>query len=117
MPRPKRVHKTSPKTPSRVKKRRGKARRKAHAHHHPELTGLGLGGLGVFLAAVLWLGFKGGPVADLARSGIGAAAYLAPLVLVPLGALMVGKSELVDLRPFRLGLGLALTGLMLTLGA
>ncbi len=117
MPRPKRVHKTSPKTPSRVKKRRGKARRKAHAHHHPELTGLGLGGLGVFLAAVLWLGFNGGPVADLARSGIGAAAYLAPLVLVPLGALMVGKSELVDLRPFRLGLGLALTGLMLTLGA
>ena len=117
MPRSKRVHKSSPKTPSRIKKRRGKGRGKARAHHHPELAGLGLAGLGVFLGAVLWFGFSGGPVADLARSGIGTAAYLAPVVLVPLGALMVGKSALIDVRPFRLGLGVALTGLQLTLGA
>jgi DNA segregation ATPase FtsK/SpoIIIE, S-DNA-T family len=114
--RKKRPHKTSPKTPSRVKKRRGKAKPKAHAHQHPELVGLALAALGIFLAAVLWFGFNGGPVAHLGRSGIGAAAYLAPLVLVPLGALMVAKSALIDVRPFRVGLGVALAGLMLTLG-
>jgi S-DNA-T family DNA segregation ATPase FtsK/SpoIIIE len=117
MPRSKRAHKTPPKTPARIKKRRGKRRGKTRGHHYPELIGLGLAGLGVFLGAVFWFGFSGGPVADLVRSGIGLAAYLAPVVLVPLGALMVGKSELIDVRPFRLGLAVALTGLVLTLGA
>jgi DNA segregation ATPase FtsK/SpoIIIE, S-DNA-T family len=115
MVRKKRPRKTSPKTPARVKKRR--ARPKGRAHHHPELTGLGLAGLGVFLAAVLWFGLNGGPAAHLVKSALGAAAYLSPLVLVPLGALIVAKSELVDVRPFRLGLGVAVPGLMLTLGA
>src|ERR1700712_5598334 len=120
MARKKRPHKTSPKTPSRVKKRRTKKSRSSkaqgHAHHHPELVGLGLAGLGVFLAAILWFGFNGGPVAHLAKGGVGIAAYLAPLVLIPLGILIVAKSSLIDVRPFRLGLGVALTGLMLTLG-
>ena len=116
MPRKKRVHRTSPKTPSRVKKRRGQTRR-TRSHHHPELVGLGLAGIGVFLAAVLWFGFSGGPVAHLVKAAVGAAAYLAPLVLVPLGGLVVTRSELVDLRPFRLGLGVALGGLLLTLGS
>jgi S-DNA-T family DNA segregation ATPase FtsK/SpoIIIE len=120
MARSKRPHKASPRTPSRVKKRtvrkrRGKSLRQAD--QHPELIGLGLVGLGVFLAAVLWFGFNGGPVAHLVKDGIGAAAYLAPLVLVPLGALMVAKSALIDVRPFQVGLAVALTGLMLTLGA
>jgi S-DNA-T family DNA segregation ATPase FtsK/SpoIIIE len=114
MARKKRPHKTSPRTPSRVKKRRAKP--KGRAHHHPELVGLGLAGLGVFLAAVLWFGLNGGPAAHLVKSGIGAAAYLTPLVLIPVGALMVTRSELIDLRPFRLGLAVAVTGLMLTLG-
>ena len=94
MARSKRVHKTSPKTPSRIKKRRGKGKGKgrSRAHHHPELIGLGLAGLGVFLAAVLWFGFSGGPVGHLVRSGVGVAAYLAPLVLIPLGALMVATN-------------------------
>src|SRR5205085_1938159 len=116
MARKKRPHKTSPKTPSRVRKRRGK-KTKARSHHHPELVGLGLVALGVFLAAILWFGFNGGPVADLVTDAIGDAAYLAPLVLVPLGALIVGRSAVVDVRPFRLGLGVALLGLMLTPGA
>jgi DNA segregation ATPase FtsK/SpoIIIE, S-DNA-T family len=119
MARSKRPHKASPKTPSRVKKRtvrKRRGRRFAHAHQHPELIGLCLGALGVFLAAVLWFGFSGGPVGDLARSGVGVAAYLAPVVLVPLGALMVTRSALIDVRPFQLGLVVALTGLMLTLG-
>jgi DNA segregation ATPase FtsK/SpoIIIE, S-DNA-T family len=116
MARKKRPHKTSPKTPSRVKKRRAK-KTKGHAHHHPELVGLGLAGLGVFLAAILWFSFSGGPVKNLVDAGIGAAAYLTPIVLIPLGAMIVAKSALIDVRPFRLGLGVALTGLMLTLGS
>ncbi len=116
MPRPKRVHKTSPKTPSRIKKRRGKRKGRTRSHHHPELIGLSLAGLGAFLAAVLWFGFSGGPIADLVLRSIGDAAYLMPVVLVPLGALIVGRSSLVDVRPFRLGLAVALTGVMLTLG-
>ena len=113
----KRVHKASPKTPARIKKRRGKGKGRSHAHHHPEVIGLSLAGLGIFLAAVLWFGFSGGPVAHLSRGAIGAAAYLMPVVLVPLGALMIAKSALIDVRPFRLGLGVALTGLLLTLGS
>ncbi len=54
---------------------------------------------------------------DVVQSAVGAAAYIAPLVLVPLGALMVTKSTLVDVGPFRLGLGVALAGLLLTLGS
>src|SRR5690349_12300556 len=48
-----------------------------------------------------------------ALAGLGLAAVG---VLIPLGALMVTKSALIDMRPFRLGLGVALAGLMLTLG-
>ncbi len=122
MARRKRPHKASPKTPSRVKKRTVRRRRASglrlpHPHQHPELIGLCLAAVGVFLAAVLWFGFNGGPVSELVQQGIGAAAYLAPVVLVPLGGLMVAKSTLVDVRPFQLGLAVALTGLMLTLGS
>jgi DNA segregation ATPase FtsK/SpoIIIE, S-DNA-T family len=115
MARRKRPHKVSPRTPARRKKRRP-TKRPVRAHHYPELTGLALAAGGIFLAAVLWLGLSGGPVGDLVRSAVGAAAYIAPLVLVPLGALMVTKSALIDVRPFRLGLGVAVTGLLLTLG-
>jgi DNA segregation ATPase FtsK/SpoIIIE, S-DNA-T family len=111
----KRVHKTSPKTPARVKKRRGRKPARAH-HHRPEFVGLGLAGLGVFLAAVLWFGFNGGPVAHAVHWCIGAAAYLTPIVLIPLGALMVARSSLIDVGPFRLGLPIAVVGLLLTLG-
>ena len=114
MARKRRVHKTSPKTPSRVKKRT--RRRRARSHHHAELIGLALVALGVFLAAILWFGFNGGPVSGLVTGAIGAAAYLAPVVLVPVGALVVARSRLVDVRPFQLGLGVALAGLLLMLG-
>ena len=80
-------------------------------------SGSAIAALGVFLAAVLWLGFSGGPVADLVKSAIGAAAYVAPVVLVPLGTLIVTRSALVDVRPFRLGLPIAVVGLLLVLGS
>lgn len=107
-----------PKTPARVKKQTRKRKQtRAHAHHHAELAGLGLVALGVFLACVLWFGLNGGPLTGAVTDTVGWAAYLAPIVLVPLGALMVGRSALVDVRPFRLGLVVAIVGLMLTLGA
>jgi DNA segregation ATPase FtsK/SpoIIIE, S-DNA-T family len=116
MARRRRVHKTSPKTPSRVKKRTRRRRGRSQSHHHPELIGLALAGAGVFLAAVLWFGWSGGPVTRLVRDAIGDAAYLAPVVLVPLGTLVVARSMLIDVRPFQLGLAVSLTGIMLTLG-
>jgi DNA segregation ATPase FtsK/SpoIIIE, S-DNA-T family len=99
---------------SRARKRRRKG---ARSHHDAELVGLGLVGAGVFLACVLWFGLAGGPVADGVTAVVGWAAFLAPLVLVPVGALIVTRSELVSVRPFHLGLAVGLFGLMLTLGA
>jgi DNA segregation ATPase FtsK/SpoIIIE, S-DNA-T family len=94
-----------------------KRRKSARGHHEAELVGLGLIASGVFLACVLWFGLSGGPVAHAARVTIGWAAYLAPVVAVPLGGLIVMRSELVSLRPFRVGLAVALVGLMTALGA
>src|ERR1700759_106843 len=86
--------KPAPRKPARVKKRR-KSTAGLAGHHRPELAGLGVAGLGVLRAAVLWLGLNGGPVRGVAPGAVGAAAYLAPLVLVPLGALIVARSALV----------------------
>jgi S-DNA-T family DNA segregation ATPase FtsK/SpoIIIE len=97
-----------------VKRRR---RRRARSHHDAELAGLALLAVGVFLACVLWFGLSGGPVPGAARSVLGWAAYLTPLVLIPLGALMVTRSSLVAVRPFRLGICVTVTGVVLALGA
>ncbi|MDQ5820993.1 MAG: DNA translocase FtsK 4TM domain-containing protein, partial [Actinomycetota bacterium] len=106
-----------PRTPSRVKKRA----RKQKGRHHPELTGLGLAALGLFLATLLYLGFDGGVmgggIADAVRWLVGSAAYVAPVVLVVFGGLMVARSSLVDLTPFRTGLALLVLGLMMALGS
>jgi S-DNA-T family DNA segregation ATPase FtsK/SpoIIIE len=108
-----------PRTPSRVKRRKP-SRRAQRGHQHPELTGLGLVAVGIFLAVVLYLGWDGGQVggwiADGLRSVVGSAAYALPLGALVLGALMVGRSELVDLRPFRTGVGIVSAGLLLVLG-
>ena len=103
-----------PKTPARIKKRR---RKRAHGHHNAELVGLGLIAIGVFVACVLWFGLSGGPVPGAMTSAIGWAAYLAPVVLIPLGGLMVTRSALVAVSPFKLGLSVTVVGLMLALGA
>jgi S-DNA-T family DNA segregation ATPase FtsK/SpoIIIE len=106
-----------PRTPSRVKKRR----RAARGHHHPELWGLGLVAFGLFLGIVLYGGWNGGivgqRVADAAHALLGAAAYVAPLACIAVGALMVARSALVDLRPFRTGLAVVVFGLLATLGS
>jgi len=108
-----------PRLPSRVKKRTRKGG-KVKSEQHLELSGLGLLALGVFLASILYLGWSGGMVgggiADAFTGAIGAAAYVAPVAFVLVGALMVGRSALVDVRPFRTGLFVTSFGLLATLG-
>jgi DNA segregation ATPase FtsK/SpoIIIE, S-DNA-T family len=118
MARKKRKSPLRPRVPARVKKRRGRRQR---GHHHPELWGLGLAAAGLFLATLFWFGweggFVGGWVVDGFRSAIGAGAYALPAALVVIGLLMVARSELVDVRPFRTGLTVLALGLLLALGA
>ncbi len=112
-PRRKPAARPRPKVPSRVKRRR---RRRVRAHENAELLGLGLLAAGIFLACVLWLGLNGGPVPHAALRAIGWAAYVTPLLVCPLGALLVARSGLLAVGAFRFGISLAATGLMLALG-
>src|SRR3954452_23507520 len=108
-----------PRVPSRVKRRKGGAK-KAEGHQHPELVGLGLLALGVFLGFVVWAGRNGGYVDRWIGEGldalIGSATLGLPAALVIVGALMVARSDLVDVRPFRTGIVVLTCGLMITLG-
>src|SRR5205085_1924803 len=94
--------------------------RKSRGHQHPELVGLGLVAVGLFLVAVLWAGWNGGYVGAWIGNGldavIGSAALGLPPTLALVGSLMVARSDLVDVRPFRTGLAVLSLGLMLTLG-
>ena len=76
--------------------------------------------VGLFLATVLWLGWDGGTVGATVVDGLhgafGVAAYLLPLVLISVGILMLIRSKLVDLKPFRTGLVVGAFGLMIALG-
>jgi DNA segregation ATPase FtsK/SpoIIIE, S-DNA-T family len=118
MPR-KRKSKLRPKLPSRVRKTRTKRGGRPRGQH-PELWGLGAVALGLYLGAVLYFGWNGGYVGGWLGNGldtlIGDAKYAVPVVLVVIGALMVTRSALVDVRPFRTGLAVLGCGLMITLG-
>jgi DNA segregation ATPase FtsK/SpoIIIE, S-DNA-T family len=108
-----------PRVPKRVKTRK-KRERKTRGHQHPELIGLGLVALGAFLVAVLWAGWNGGYVGGWIGDGldavIGSASLGLPAALAIVGSLMVARSDLVDVRPFRTGVLVIALGLMLTLG-
>jgi S-DNA-T family DNA segregation ATPase FtsK/SpoIIIE len=118
MARTTRTTKARPKTGSRTT---AKKKRKTGHQPHPELIGLGLVALGLFLASILWFGWDGGliggGIADGFRSFVGWAAYLTPFAFVAVGGLMVGRSALVEFRPFRAGELLTIAGLVITLGA
>jgi hypothetical protein len=120
MPARKKKRPLRPRTPSRVKKRKRKSRARA-PHQHPELIGLGLASLGLFLASLLYLGFAGGIVGEKVEQGLrdflGGAAYAAPAALMAVGGLMLFRSALVSFTPFRVGLAVAFLGLMTTLGS
>jgi S-DNA-T family DNA segregation ATPase FtsK/SpoIIIE len=109
-----------PRLPARVKRRSKRQSRTHRAAHQRELLGLGILAAGLVLSAILYLGLDGGSVgswvADAVRAVIGSAAYVLPLVLIGVGGLQVARSDLLDIRPFRLGIGIGLTGLMVLLG-
>jgi DNA segregation ATPase FtsK/SpoIIIE, S-DNA-T family len=106
-----------PRVPARVKRRK---QRRARSHHENELLGLAFAALGLVLSAILYLGLDGGAVgswlADALQSVMGDAAYVLPLALLGVGGLMLARSDLLDVRPFRLGLGVGFLGLMTLLG-
>ena len=108
-----------PRVPSRVKRRKRGAK-KAEGHQHPELVGLALLALGVFLGFVVWADWNGGYVGLWIGEGldalIGSATLGLPVALTIVGALMVARSDLVDVRPFRTGIVVLSCGLMITLG-
>src|SRR5436305_413432 len=122
MPR-KRKRKLRPRMPSRVKKtqtKRARPRSEKQSNGHPELWGLGFIALGLFLGAVLYFGWNGGYVGGWLGEGfhrlIGVATYGLPVALVVLGGLMVMRSALVDVRPFRVGVAVLAAGVMIALG-
>jgi S-DNA-T family DNA segregation ATPase FtsK/SpoIIIE len=117
-PRRKKKRTLKPRLPARVRTKRRKGKPKNQ--QHPELIGLGLVALGVFLASILYLGWSGGMVggwiADGFTAAIGSAAYVAPVAFVVVGSLMVARSALVDVSPFRTGLVVTAFGLLAALG-
>jgi len=106
--------------PRATKKKRAKPRKQRRTLQHPELWGLGLVALGLFLGSVVYAGWNGGYVGRALADGfdavIGSATWVLPVAFVVVGALMVVRSALVDVRPFRTGLAVVACGLMVTLG-
>jgi DNA segregation ATPase FtsK/SpoIIIE, S-DNA-T family len=107
-----------PKSPARVRKK--KQARRRNSHQHPELVGLALAFLGAFIAIPVWFGWDGGIVGAKIVSGLdgllGDARVIVPLVLLVIGTLMIARSSLVAVRPFRTGLIVLGLGLMTILG-
>ena len=121
MARKKRPAKARPKTPARIRKRPRRKGSSLRAHHHPELVGLGLLAFGLFMAAVLYVGWNGGyagrAIGDGFVSVVGGIAYVVPVACVVIGGLMVARSDLPRVAPFRTGLVICAIGLALVLGA
>ncbi len=107
-----------PRVPSRVRRRK-RGGKKERSHHHPELIGLGLAALGLFLSTLVYLGWEGGRagggIVDGLWAVVGDAGYLLPAALVVVGSLMLGRSRIVEVHPFRWGLGSLALGLFLIL--
>jgi DNA segregation ATPase FtsK/SpoIIIE, S-DNA-T family len=117
MPKRRKKRVLRPRTPARIRRRKRAA--KERSHHHPELIGLGLTAVGLFLATLVYLGWEGGraggSIADGIWAVVGDAGYLLPAVLVVVGALMLGRSRLVAVHPFRWGLACLSLGVFLLL--
>ncbi|HKT44595.1 MAG TPA: DNA translocase FtsK [Gaiellaceae bacterium] len=105
---------------ARPKKRKRRGMPRGFMKKYPELWGLGLVAFGAFLGSVRYAGWNGGWVGRALVDGfdalVGGASWVLPLLLVALGSLMVARSALVDVRPFRAGLVVLFFGLMIALG-
>ena len=106
-----------PRLPARTKRKR---KQKQRGRQHPELIGLGIVAFGVFMAIVLYAGWNGGYVGGwLARvyeALVGSLSYALPVLFVAVGALLMARSKLLDLRPFRTGLVVLAIGILFVLG-
>ena len=115
----KRPSKVRPKSPARVRTKKRQRRERAHGNH--DLLGLGLLAVGLFLAVVTWLegngGIVGTTIADWLDGLFGTARIGVPVVFLVLGALMIARASLVDVKPFRTGLVLVCGGAIMLLGA
>ncbi|MGH2970824.1 MAG: hypothetical protein ACRDLE_01570, partial [Gaiellaceae bacterium] len=105
---------------ARPKKRKRRGLPRGFVKKYPELWGLGLVAFGAFLGSVRYAGWNGGYVGHALVDGfdqlIGGASWVLPILLVALGSLMVARSALVDVSPFRAGLVVLAFGLMIALG-
>lgn len=86
-----------------------------------EVGGLALVGLGLFLAASLFLGLSVGPVGagleTAIRWVVGVGVALAPLVLVAVGLALILRHPTLSSPPLRLGLGVLGTALVVAFAA
>src|SRR3954469_9296957 len=84
-----------------------------------DLIGLGLVALAAFFAFVFYLGWDGGKVggalADGFRFLLGGVAYLAPVVLLATGTVLVLRPMLPSVKPFQAGGGCLIAALLLGL--
>jgi len=105
---------------ARPKKRKRRSLPRGFIKKYPELWGLGLVAFGAFLGSVRYAGWNGGWAGRALVNGfdalIGGASWALPVMLVALGILMVARSALVDVRPFRAGLVVLAFGLLIALG-
>src|SRR3954452_4464245 len=106
-----------PRMPARTKRKRTQKQR---GRQHPELIGLGIVAFGLFMATVLYGGWNGGYVggwiANVYEVLVGSLAFALPVLFVVVGGLMIARSTLLDLRPFRTGLFVLGLGLLFVLG-
>jgi S-DNA-T family DNA segregation ATPase FtsK/SpoIIIE len=88
---------------------------------HLDVVGLGFVALATFLAFVFYLGWAGGQLGEGMADGllwlIGAVAYLAPVGLFGIGAVLVLRPLVPSVRPFRAGALCLLAALVLGLAA
>src|SRR4029453_7575649 len=104
MARRRRRRTLKPRVPSRVKRRKRAAKKaEGRSHQHPELIGLGLAALGVFLAFVVWAGWNGGYVGGWIGDGldalIGNATLGLPAAPLVVGALLGPRADPAALPP------------------
>src|SRR3954470_17104321 len=87
--------------------------------HQLDLIGLGLVALAAYFTLVFYLGWDGGKVGEWMAIGFkylfGGVAYLAPIVLFGIGALLVLRPLLPSVRPIKAGATCLLVGLLLGL--